>query len=113
MVPRQPAIAAIQAAGGRTYNSLSDSHFPDWFVDPKYLLRITRVDLRSVGNADSVVRELRPLSELERLYLKDSDITDAGLRYIAELDSLTGLELQAHARNRQRGGEVTEAFTIG
>ncbi|MHB8971943.1 MAG: hypothetical protein ACYC3X_23510 [Pirellulaceae bacterium] len=97
----QPAIAAIQAAGGRSYNSLSDSHFPDWFVDPKYLLRITRVDLRSIDNADTVVRELKPLSTLERLYLKDSDITDAGLGHIAELDSLTGLELEgAHVTNK-------------
>ena len=90
----QPAIAAIQAAGGRSYNSLRHSHFPDWFVDPKYRMRVTRVDLRSMGNADTVVRELRPLRRREGLGLKVSDITDVGLTQIAELDPLTGLELE-------------------
>ena len=90
----QPAIAAIEKAGGCVHTIQAESHWPDWLIDQKYLLRVNRVDLKGIRSADAVVQQLHTLDGLHRLWLGWSDISDAGLSSIADLDSLTGLELK-------------------
>ena len=43
-------------AGGSSFSTFVSSSFPSWFIDPRFLSRVDRVDLRGLRNTDELLR---------------------------------------------------------
>ncbi|MGH7194735.1 MAG: hypothetical protein ACREJM_14545, partial [Candidatus Saccharimonadales bacterium] len=94
---RAEALHAIRKAGGNVRHAreiLPAVDLNDVF-DPRH--QFAGVYLQSVRSIADLLPRLAALPELERLYLTESDITDAGLAQVQRLPNLTVLSLDQTA----------------
>jgi internalin A len=69
-----------------------------WLISVDELLKIdlNRLDLREANISDAVLANLAPLENLEELYLSGRNISDAGLANLAQLKNLKALQLSGN-----------------
>ena len=87
------AIAQIDAARGRVEFSPHKCRWITRYMDQEYRTTVGKVNLRQVSGVDRMLPILESFPNLERLWLRESDVTDEGLSHIRNHPTLTGIEL--------------------
>jgi hypothetical protein len=95
------AVAAVQHLGGDVaFAQVGDGisgWTPEWFrswANDEYFQPVTMISLMSVPEVrDADLTHLKGLTELQRLWLKDTKVSDGGLVHLKRLTALQDLDL--------------------
>jgi hypothetical protein len=96
---KERAIAEIKKLGGEIE---VDTKSPD--------LPVVGVNLKHVKEVDASLEHLKGLTELQRLMLKDTEVTDDGIIYVKGLTNLEVLEL-SRTKVTDKGLDHLKGFT--
>jgi len=99
------AAEALAAAGADVETEPADVGLVQWLVGERNCIRIVGLSARRLENADAMLAQTAGCAHLQRVQLEQTDVSDQGLKALANKTALESLEILGSVR---RPSQVTD-----